>query len=408
MGRPPTPVGSYGAIKTRDVSYVRNGKKVPRFEARTLFRMGDGSVKDVSRTGNSRTNAEHRLKEHLTELAEEVRGGEISKDTRMWRIAALWLDELDRQAKQGTLAAGTARNYRSHWDNWIKPRIGELQAREVRAMTCEKTIQNAHDKQSFATAKGVRAALRSLCAFCVRYGAMDRHPAKDTSRLVNTDPKEIRAMTLEERLELARELTKFAEKRQVDKRGRKLGRRAAVWLSLPDVYEAMLSTGVRLGELLAIMPENVDTTEKTVTITHHVVWVKGTGLVRQQLRKGREEGIVLRVPLWSLPMWRRRKIASGEGPLFPGYRGGLLDPSNTIHRIREAFNECGFAWVTSHVFRKTVATIMDDAGLPTSAIADQLGNDVNTVLKHYRAKRVVNEQGAEVLEGMFGEDRDTG
>ena len=170
----------------------------------------------------------------------------------------------------------------------------------------------------------------------------------------------------------------------------------------------MLSTGVRLGELLAIMPENVDHVAKTVTISHHVVWVKGKGLVREKLRKGREDGIVLKVPSWSLPMWLRLKIASGGGPLFPGWRGGLLDPSNTIDRVREAFDACGYEWLTSHVFRKTVATIMDEAGLSTSAIADQLGNDVSTVEKHYRAKRVQNEEGALALETALGEERGAG
>jgi integrase len=200
----------------------------------------------------------------------------------------------------------------------------------------------------------------------------------------------------------------FAHTRQFDRRGHRIGKKGEVWLSLPDVYEAMLSTGVRIGELLAIMPDDVDPAERTVTISHHVVRVKGEGLVRQRLRKGREEGIVLKVPSWSVPMWRQRKLASGGGPLFPGWRGGLLDPSNTINRVREAFNACGFEWVTSHVFRKTVATIMDEAGIPVTAIADQLGNNVNTMLKHYRGKRAVNELGAEVLEGVFGEDRDAG
>ena len=275
-------------------------------------------------------------------------------------------------------------------------------------MTCEKTIQNAQDKQSYATAKAVRAALRSLCAFAVRYGAMDQHPAKDTSRLVNANPKEVRAMTLEERLDFAGKLEKFAQDRQVDAKGRQLGRRGVVWLALPDLYQAMLSTGVRLGELLAVMPENVDPAAKTVTISHHVVRVTGKGLVRQSLRKGRKDGIVLKVPSWSLPMWRQRKLASGGGPLFPGWRGGMLDPSNTIHRVREAFDACGYEWVTSHAFRKTVATILDEAGVPLTAIADQLGNDPDTVKQYYRQTRVQNEVGADVLEGVFGASRETG
>ncbi|WP_162788770.1 hypothetical protein [Amycolatopsis albispora] len=49
-----------------------------------------------------------------------------------------------------------------------------------------------------------------------------------------------------------------------------------------------------------------------------------------------------------------------------------LDPSNVIHRLKEAFTECGYGWVTSHVFRKTVATVLDEANLPTGAIADSV------------------------------------
>jgi haloacid dehalogenase-like hydrolase len=40
---------------------------------------------------------------------------------------------------------------------------------------------------------------------------------------------------------------------------------------------------------------------------------------------------------------------------------------------REARDAAGFSWATSHVFRKTCATILDEAGLSVRAIADQLG-----------------------------------
>jgi integrase len=80
--------------------------------------------------------------------------------------------------------------------------------------------------------------------------------------------------------------------------------------------------------------------------------------------------LILRVPESSLPMLRRRKLASGGGPLFPTWNGEWLDPSNVIHRIQGAFAEVGYGWVTSHVFRKTVASVLDEADLPLSTIAD--------------------------------------
>jgi integrase len=61
-------------------------------------------------------------------------------------------------------------------------------------------------------------------------------------------------------------------------------------------------------------------------------------------------------------------------PVFPAPLGGWRDPSNTQADLREAFATAGFDWVTSHVFRKTVATLMDHAGPSSRAAADQLGH----------------------------------
>lgn len=59
--------------------------------------------------------------------------------------------------------------------------------------------------------------------------------------------------------------------------------------------------------------------------------------------------------------------------------------------------------MTSHVFRKTVATVLDEADLPTTAIADQLGNTRAVAEKHYRRKRAANQANADALEGMLRE-----
>ncbi|MEU3270472.1 tyrosine-type recombinase/integrase [Saccharomonospora sp. NPDC006951] len=166
----------------------------------------------------------------------------------------------------------------------------------------------------------------------------------------------------------------------------------------------MLATGVRLGELLAFSGDDVDPVDRLVQVDHHIIRAKGIGLVRVAKRKGNQPGLTLRVPEWSLPMLRRRKLASGGGPLFASANGTWLDPSNVIHRIQEAFPAVGYDWATSHVFRKTVATVLDEADLPLSAIADQLGNTQNVADKHYRGRCVANKASAEALEGMFGKE----
>ena len=71
---------------------------------------------------------------------------------------------------------------------------------------------------------------------------------------------------------------------------------------------------------------------------------------------------------------RRRPDTGPYDPLFPDSVGGWRDPSNTSRDLRTARGTAGFAWVTSHVFRKTCATILDEAGMSARDIAYQLGH----------------------------------
>ena len=57
------------------------------------------------------------------------------------------------------------------------------------------------------------------------------------------------------------------------------------------------------------------------------------------------------------------------------------------------------SWVTSHNFRKSVATIFDDAGHSGRQVADQIGHSqVSLAMNVYLARRVANPEAAEDLE----------
>jgi len=44
--------------------------------------------------------------------------------------------------------------------------------------------------------------------------------------------------------------------------------------------------------------------------------------------------------------------------------GKLRDRSNTNSDIRDALDPLGFDWVTTHTFRKTAATLLNDGSSP--------------------------------------------
>ncbi len=74
----------------------------------------------------------------------------------------------------------------------------------------------------------------------------------------------------------------------------------------------------------------------------------------------------------SLPSrcWNPVGRLGGGAPLFPDALGGWRDTSNLSRELREARGSGEFSWGTSHVLRKTCATILDEGNLS----ARQLGH----------------------------------
>jgi integrase len=58
-----------------------------------------------------------------------------------------------------------------------------------------------------------------------------------------------------------------------------------------------------------------------------------------------------------------------------------------------------FSWVTSHIFRKTVATRLDEAGLSARQIADQLGHAHPSLTQDVdMGRKVVTAEAAKLLD----------
>ncbi|GAA2692510.1 MULTISPECIES: hypothetical protein [Actinosynnema] len=59
--------------------------------------------------------------------------------------------------------------------------------------------------------------------------------------------------------------------------------------------------------------------------------------------------------------------------------------------------------MTSHVFRKTAATILDEAGLSARQVADQLGYARPSMAQDtYMGRKLVDRRAADALEDALG------
>lgn len=162
----------------------------------------------------------------------------------------------------------------------------------------------------------------------------------------------------------------------------------------------MIGTGVRIGEALAVEWADVDLDACTADISHTLFRLTGVGLVRKTTTEKATGDRLLRLPRFVVETLRlRNPDGAATGPVFPDSLGGWRDPSNTRRALRDARGSEGFAWVTSHVFRKTCATALDESGQSSRAVADQLGHaQVSMTQNHYMGRRVVNPAAADALD----------
>lgn len=92
--------------------------------------------------------------------------------------------------------------------------------------------------------------------------------------------------------------------------------------------------------------------------------------------------------------------------MFTSPTGLLRDPSNTQADLRQALDRAGYPWVSSHTFRKTVASPLDDQGYAIRHIADQLGHSrPSTTMDYYLGRRALTTiDFADALEPLIAVD----
>jgi len=329
------------------------------------------------------------LQDALTKRS-RIGGGAVTGDTKFSEVAELWFQGIRAKVDAGTRSPTTADQYRSNLDRHVIPGLGALRVREATVPAVDAFLTTLRLQKGVAPTKTARTVISGVLGYAVRQGALQANPIREASRIEGSRKKPPRALTRAERVQWLGQL-------EADKK--------AVRWDLPALSRFMLATGVRVGEALAVYWDDVDLETGVVRVDFTVVRVKGKGLVRKSTKTESGERTI---PLtsWAVQMLRERRSGTKnpDAPVFPASDGGLRDPSNVLRVLRQTRGSEGFAWVTSHVFRKTAATILDESGLSARLIADLLGHSRPSMTQDvYMGRKAVGRDTADVLEDALGE-----
>jgi integrase len=351
-----------------------------------LVRDYDGQVRALERRAASKIAAERALKLALRDRAPAQGRGELTADSRVTALAEAWYAGL------GDLSPITMQAYRDCLDRQLLPRLGQLRIRELSVGILDRHLRGIADAHGAATARMCRSVLSGMCTLAARHDALAQNPVRALGPVTGRAKTAPHALTVPQLRQLRAALS-YDEK--------------AIARDLPDLVGFLMATGLRIGEACGLSWNAVGLEVGTIEVRTAAVRVRGQGLVVKSTKTDAGRRTLL-LPRWCTAMLRDRadRLEATDGdragrPVFPAPLGGWRDPSNTQADLREAFAEAGYDWVTTHTFRKTVATLMDHAGLSSRAAADQLGHaNTSMTTDVYFGRKVAATGAATVLEAL--------
>lgn len=385
MARPPLPLGTFGQIQTWQEGDV--------WIARTKFRDFDGVIRRVKRRGRSKAGAIRELKGALADRQAPAKAAEVTPDTKLTKVAELWLAEVERDVIAGRKSPATLDAYRSILRRHVRPALGELRMREIDTPAVDRAL-SVIKQRSVSGARTSKIVISGTMRYAARHGAVTINPVREVGRIDSPPRHRPRSLTAEERERWLSAVREHEKAQQWD---------------LPDLSLMMLATGCRIGECLAIGWSEVDLQDASVDVCWHLVRQTGVGLLRlPSTKSGPKSDRLVPLPSWAMTMLKRRRLAIGPGveAVFPDSLGGWRDPSNVRKVWRQVRDELDMGGLVSHMLRKTVASFLDDSHVSSRKISDQLGHaNIRMTQDRYLGRRLTDRETAEVLENMFPESK---
>jgi integrase len=379
MGRRALAVGERGDIdvspQKRDADgrwkrHTGAARSADRWRARCYFRGHDGVSGELSRVAVRRADAVAALEAAFAERdSEHV---EMTAGMPLVDAGHVWLAQIARP--ESGLSARTRIDYGRTWRRYV-----DVQGSGFRGLTLAQTnspqrlrtfLQGIADTNGTGAAKMTRSVLMGVLTLAVDNGVLqsnalrqvrsvEAQKAKATTRKSGIAADHDRALTRTERDALVSYAYSLADPAQPMAPQTLRKRRATA-----DLLAFMAGTGVRIAEARSMLWEQVDLDKGSAD-------VHGTKSKTSRRR--------LTLPPWLVErLSERAALVDSTGYLFasPQHLDGSRqwDQSNCAKAVAVALDGAGLGWAVPHTLRRTVATLLHEAGVPLAQIADQLGH----------------------------------
>ncbi len=297
----------------------------------------------------------------------------------------------------GYLKPKTISGYKSMIKNYINPYLGKYHLRDLSKLICQQYIMDVYENGrinqkrasdiaqglSSRTVKDIKIILHASLEKAVDEGIIDKNP---TDKL-NMPKDRVKGMTT---------LTKEQSNRLLEE---------AFNSGCFEFYYLELTTGLRLGEILALEWDDINFQNKTLLITKQVQRINGVLQTETPKTKNSVRAIAISSDCATALARLKMRQPKGTKLMFPSPETGTYRDQNAVTRkFKRMLRRAGLPQeIRFHDLRHTCATIALEEGVEIKALSSMLGHsDVAFTMNTYvHATKKIKTTAADKMEAAF-------
>lgn len=263
------------------------------------------------------------------------------------------------------LKEGTVYNYKSAYNNHIKPVLGNVRVKDINTPRLTQFVQSL--KLQPETVRKIYVVVQSIFHRGVEQGFIRDTPCRNVILPKNRSKK--KKPVLDE--EQTRRFMKLIEEKKCDP-------------DIKRIIKVLLYTGMRCGECLALSWDNINFEEMTISIEHNLADVGG----KHWLTTPKTESSIRTIGMSQAlaDIFREQKKyqeqlieALGDDfshpeMVFTSANGNYRDRSSLGTSLKRFLRGTEFDFLTLHSLRHCNATLLLNSGVDLKVVSDHLGH----------------------------------
>ena len=259
----------------------------------------------------------------------------------------------------------TRNSYQNYFDRYILPNLGGMKIKDISTVSCQQFLmkmytsgrtRNVEKKGkglSAKTVKDIKIALQTCLQKAEDEGLIESNPCRKV-QLPKEAPKEMQTLK-------ANELGAFLQETKDS--------------GCYEFYILEITTGLRLGEILALTWDDLDIKNKTISVNKQVQRIGSELKITTPKTASSIRTVALCDECFNQLILLRSRQRLDTKLIFPSpITGGLRDPSSVTRKLHRMQKRAEIPQIRFHDLRHSFATLSLEQGMDIKTVSHMLGH----------------------------------